>query len=183
MPETNDVRIPLTGGQSLPAALAVPTGAARPRPAILVLHEITGLNDDIRQISGRFADAGYVALAPDFLAGLGPRPFCMARFFRGLGRVGTGRPYRQLEAARAWLGRRAEVDERRIGVAGFCIGGGFALLYAAAAGSEAVRAVAPFYAGVPDDASRALAGICPVVAAYGGRDRVSTRNRDCPSSV
>jgi carboxymethylenebutenolidase len=164
----------MPNGTSLPAALALPADRppAEPGPAVVVLHEMLGLNDDIRRIAARFARSGYVALAPDFLAGLGPRPFCMARFFRGLSRVGTGRPYRQLDVARAWLADRADVDGGRIAVAGFCVGGGFALLYAATNGTGALAAVAPFYAAVPDDAQRSLAGICPVVAAYGGRDRV-----------
>jgi carboxymethylenebutenolidase len=171
-----DVAVPLSDGSRLPAALALldrpaagdsGTGGPR-RPAVVVVHEAVGLNDDIRRIAARFADAGYITLAPDFLAGLGPMPFCIARFARGIGKVGTGRPYRQLAAAQAWLSERSDVDGARIGVAGFCMGGGFALLYAAAAD---VQVVAPFYAAVPRD-DAALAGICPVVASFGGRDRI-----------
>jgi carboxymethylenebutenolidase len=134
-----------------------------------VLHEILGLNDDIRRIGERFASEGYVALAPDFLSGLGPRPFCMAGFMRDLGRGRSGRQFRRLEAARTWLAGHVDVNPARIGVAGFCIGGGFALLYAA--GAE-VAAVAPFYPAVPDEPETALGGICPVVASFGGRDSV-----------
>jgi carboxymethylenebutenolidase len=135
---------------------------------VIVIHEAIGLNDDIRRITARFADAGYVALAPDFLAGLGPMPFCIARFARGIGKVHVGRPYRQLAAAEAWLRARPEVAGSPIGVAGFCMGGGFALLHATGA---SIDVVAPFYAAVPKDES-ILAGICPVVASSGGRDGV-----------
>jgi carboxymethylenebutenolidase len=169
MPSVTDVRIPLADGRTLPAALARPS-AAGPAAAVVVLHEAFGLTDDIRRIAGRFADEGYVALAPDFLAGLGPKPFCIARFFRGVGRPGSGRPHRQLDAARAWLADQPDVDAERIGVAGFCIGGGFAMLWAAGSGAGAVRVAAPFYGPVPDDAERRLDGICPVVASYGARD-------------
>lgn len=175
MAELTEIRIPLSGGAGVPAALALPTAAAEPRAGVIVLHELLGINDDIRRIALRFADAGYVTLAPDFLAGLGPRPFCMARFFRGLAKVGTGRPYQQLTAAREWLGRRDDVDERRLAVAGFCIGGGFALLYATGGGRGLLEAVAPFYAALPPDPERALTGVCPVVASYGGRDAVFGR--------
>jgi carboxymethylenebutenolidase len=158
-----------TGGRELPAAFALPSGTGR-HPAVVVIHELFGLNDDIRAIAGRFADAGYVAIAPDFLAGLGPRPLCIVRFAQGLGRVGTGRPYRQLAAVRRWLATRPEVDARRVGVAGFCIGGGLALLYAEAAADLAV--VAPFYAPVTTDAERDARRLCPTVASYGGRDAI-----------
>lgn len=177
-----DVTIPIAGGGDLPAAMARPPGPSdgglaeggpaghgQGGPAVIVLHELLGLNADIRRICGRFAASGYVALAPDFMHGLGPRPICMARFMRGLAKGAEGQPFRRLEAARGWLSRRSEVDAERIAVAGFCIGGGFALLYAA--GAE-IAAVAPFYAAVPDEAERTLSDVCPVVASYGRRDRV-----------
>lgn len=127
---TEDVSIPIPGGRDLPAALALPAGPgdgrpgepAERRPAVIVLHELLGLNADIRRICGRFATYGYVALAPDFMHGLGPRPLCMARFMRGLAKGASGQPFRRLHAARGWLARRPDVDERR----SFCIGGGFA---------------------------------------------------------
>jgi carboxymethylenebutenolidase len=174
----SEVRIPF-GSRDLPAALALPAAAmasdpavdsARRVPAVVVIHELFGLNDDIRSIASRFADEGYAAVAPDFMTGLGPQPLCVARFARGLNRIGTGRPYRQLDAVGAWLARRSDVDPGRIGVAGFCIGGGLALLYAATADDIAV--VAPFYSPVPADADVRLAKVCPVVASYGARDRV-----------
>jgi carboxymethylenebutenolidase len=166
---TEDLSIPYAGELDLPAALALPPKAAEAGPAVIVLHEILGLNDDIRRICRHFADAGYVALAPDFMHGLGPRPICMARFMRGLAKGASGQPFRRLDAARGWLSARHDVDETRVGVVGFCIGGGFALLYAA--GTD-IAVVAPFYAALPADAERALIGVCPVVASYGGRDRV-----------
>jgi carboxymethylenebutenolidase len=183
----SEVRIPF-GNRDLHAALALPVVVAAGRvrsaagvaaasdvpsrrlPAVIVIHELFGLNDDIRAIASRFADEGYVAVAPDLLGDLGPQPVCIVRFARGLNRVGVGRPYRQLDAIRDWLGALPEVDRGRIGVAGFCIGGGLALLYAATADDIAV--VAPFYAPVPADAEERLARVCPVVASYGRRDRV-----------
>jgi carboxymethylenebutenolidase len=164
-PVGNDVAIALTGGRAIPAAFYPVAGATAARPGVLVVHEALGLTAEMRRMGKRFSEAGFVALVPDFLAGLGPKPFCIARFMRGIGRRGVGRPYRQLEAARAWLGLRPEVEGQPIGVAGFCMGGGFALLYAA--GAE-VQAVAPFYPAVPEEEH--LRGICPVVASFGGRD-------------
>ena len=163
----NDVAIVLTGGRAIPAAFFPVPDAAEPRPGVLVIHEALGLTEEIRRLTRRFSESGFVSLAPDFLAGLGPKPFCIARFMRGIGRNGVGRPYRQLDAARAWLSLRPEVAGRSIGVAGFCMGGGFALLYAS--GAE-VDAVASFYPAVP--AHDELDGICPVVASFGGRDGV-----------
>jgi carboxymethylenebutenolidase len=166
---TEAVSIPVPKGRDLPAALALPAQSGDRGPAVIVLHEILGLNADIRRICRRFAGAGYVALAPDFMHGLGARPLCMARFMRGLAKGASGEPFQRLAAARRWLSLRPDVDGTRIGVVGFCIGGGFALLYAAGAD---IAAVAAFYAAVPADPERALRRVCPVVASYGGRDGV-----------
>ncbi|HLK13033.1 MAG TPA: dienelactone hydrolase family protein [Candidatus Binatia bacterium] len=148
------------------AALALPA-ASLPRPAVLVLHEIFGLNDDIRRIAGRFADLGWVALAPDLYDGAGPKPLCVLRTLLAL-RRGEGPAFADLAAAETWLAARPEVAGDRIGVAGFCMGGGFALLYAVRA---PLRAAGVFYGDVPKTAER-LRGVCPVVAGYGGRDRL-----------
>ena len=144
-----------------------------PHPAVIIVHEIMGLNDDIRRIATRFADSGYVALAPDLLGG-GFKPLCIARFMRGMGKTATGRPYQEMRAFHDWLAKRPQVDPDRIGMAGFCAGGGFAILYAAS-GERDLRAVAPFYAGLPADMS-IIPEICPVVASYGGRDGTFGKN-------
>ena len=159
--------MPLPGDRPVRGAFVTPLPPVAGR-GVIVIHEAFGVNDDILRIAARFAEAGYPTLAPDFLDGLGPRPICIARFFASLGRPGKGRPYRQLSAADAWLRERPEVDGGPIGMAGFCVGGGFALLYASRAD---LAVVAPFYAAVPADGS-ALGGVCPVVASFGGRDRV-----------
>ena len=174
-----DLVVPLPDGASIPAAMALPDAAGRstgatPRPGVIVVHEAVGLNDDMRRIAARFADAGCPTVVPDFLAGLGPRPICIARFARGIGRPHTGAPYRRLAAVQAWLSSHPAVAGGPIGVAGFCMGGGFALLYAVGAD---VAVVAPFYAALPkDDAD--LDGVCPVVASYGGRDAIFGRGGD-----
>lgn len=146
--------------------LASPREEGR-RPAVIVIHEVFGLNADMQAKAQRLADIGYVALVPDLYSTRGRMPFCVVRTVRGL-REGEGPVFADLEAVRAWLGNRPEVDESRIGVMGFCMGGGIALLFAARA---EVGAAAVFYGAVPKDVE-ALDGTCPVVAGFGGRDRV-----------
>ena len=89
---TDAIAVPLDGGRTMPAALAAPDGAG-PHGGMIVLHEIFGLNDDIRRITARFADAGYVAVAPDLYAA-GSRIACLSRallsLVRGLDEVTVG---------------------------------------------------------------------------------------------
>ncbi len=167
MSRQDDLTFPAADGRAMRASLALPEGAPGPHPAVLVIHEILGLNDDIRRIAARFADAGYVALAPDAFDGPGPRVVCLLRALRTVRQWG-GPVADDLLAARDWLAARPDVDGSRIGVAGFCMGGGFALLLGTIGD---FGAAAPFYGEVPH-AAEAMEDICPVVAGYGARDLI-----------
>lgn len=141
---------------------AFPTKAG-PWPAVVVVHEAWGLNDDIRRIADRFAAAGYLAVAPDLVEG--GRLRCLVRAFRDLQRQG-GATFADLQATVDLIAQDRRVADGRVGVVGFCLGGGFALL---AGTLPAVRAVAANYGRVPDDDT--LSRLCPVVASYGAEDR------------
>ena len=71
-----------SGKSTLEAYLARPEEPG-PHPAVVVIHEIFGLNDNIRDIARRFANEGYVALAVDLFAGRN-RMVCMFRFMGGM---------------------------------------------------------------------------------------------------
>jgi carboxymethylenebutenolidase len=163
------LEIPLDDGAGLRAEY-FPAHGHGPHPGVVVLHESFGLNDDIRRLAGRFAEAGYAALAPD-LYSHGTRLVCLSRVLVDMMRGGVSREIADVHAAREALAERDEVDARRVVVAGFCQGGGFALI-AAARGGFAAAAVN--YGMVPSDRSQ-LEGSCPVVASYGARDRIAGR--------
>ncbi|MFT5679828.1 MAG: carboxymethylenebutenolidase [Myxococcota bacterium] len=145
----------------LPATLArphAPTGGG-----VVVIHDITGFRADTLRHLRHLADAGLTAIAPDLFGRY--RIGCVVKTLASMV-TGRGFALTAIEAARAALVERAEVDADRIGVMGFCMGGGFALL-SAADGEFAV--CAPFYGPVPPKAER-LRGICPVIAGFGGQD-------------
>ena len=148
--------------------LAVPAGSPGPWPGVVVIHEIFGLNRDIRAHADHLASLGYLALAPDLYEG---RSWlrCIRSMIRQL-HAGSGPAFDALDACRRWLAERPDCTGRT-GVIGFCMGGGFALL-SAPRGQYAAAAVN--YGEVPSDAEAVLAGSCPVVASYGGRDPMGT---------
>jgi len=161
-----DLTFPAADGHQMRAALATPDDGGT-HPAVIVIHEIFGLNDDIRRITSRFADLGYVALAPDLYDVPGPKIVCVARTLMTLNR-GSGAAFDDLDAARRFLQQQPGVDASKVGVIGFCMGGGFALLYAVRA---PMGVAAAFYGDVPKTAE-GLRGICPVLGGYGGKDKM-----------
>lgn len=149
---------------AMTAAYEEPVGPG-PHPGIVVLHEMWGLNDDIRGIVGRLAGEGYATVAPD-LYSVGVRAICIARTVADMVRGGS-RTLGLIGDVRQWLRERPSVDEARLGVIGFCMGGGFALL---AGVRDEYRAASVNYGAVPKKVE-ALEGVCPVVGSYGRLDR------------
>ncbi len=139
-----------------------------PAPGVLVLHELFGLNDDIRHIADRFAALGYVAVAPDLLDG--GRVSCVARAMAQLQR-GRGSILDTAEEHLRSLADRGNVVDARVAVAGFCMGGSFALLLGARGTARAISVNYGIFPG--DDVAKRL---CPVIASYGGKDRLIGRD-------
>lgn len=150
----------------VPGYLAVPSGPG-PWPAVVVIHELLGLNDDIRAITDRFAAEGYLAFAPDLFA-TGNRIACLVRLVKSMG-TGQGLPAEQLLGTREWLAARTDCTGK-VGVAGFCLGGGFAIVLA----NKGFAVSAAQYGGTPKNLAAAMAGSCPMVASYGARDKTLT---------
>ncbi len=139
-----------------------------PAPGVLVLHELFGLNDDIRRITDRFADLGYVAVAPDLLDG--GRISCVARAVAQIQR-GAGSIIDTADGHLRSLADREDVIDGRVAVVGFCMGGSFALLLGARGTAQAISANYGIFPG--DD----IAGrLCPVIASYGGKDHLIGRD-------
>lgn len=161
-PDEPIVTTAITSAGPIPGYLVEPSGAG-PWPAVVVLHELFGLTDDIRCIADRFAAAGYLTFAPDLLAA-GSRVACIVNLARALAR-GTGPAIDQISATRGWLEEQPQCTGR-VGVAGFCLGGGFAILLA----NQGFQASSTAYGRLPADLASALQGACPMVGSYGARD-------------
>lgn len=135
-----------------------------PWPGVVMIHEAWGIDDVLRRQADRLAGAGYLVLAPDLL-GDGLRVRCMAAAMKAL-QARQGRPFEVVEACRLWLAEQPDCTGK-VGVIGFCMGGGFALVLA----SRGFDVSSVNYGMVPDDVDELLHGACPVVASYGEKDR------------
>jgi carboxymethylenebutenolidase len=146
------------------AVPAVPADGTGRWPGVVVIHEAYGLTADVRMQTDRLASAGYLSVAPDLFSAGGARR-CLKSTFAALS-AGRGAAFEDIEATRQWLLGRPDCTGR-VGVIGFCMGGGFALV----AATRGFDVSAPNYGVLPKDPLEALRGACPVVGSYGARDR------------
>ncbi len=148
----------------LPAYLATPAGDP-PWPGVVVIHDALGMTSDLRRQCDWLADSGFLAIAPDLLH-WGARLRCVVAAMRDVTRR-DGRSFREIDACRAWLTDHRDCTGH-VGVIGFCLGGGFAVLLAA---SGRYDAASVNYGSVPKDAEQLMVRACPVIGSYGSLDR------------
>lgn len=156
------------GNGNIRCCLARPAEASVKLPGVLVIHENRGLNPYIEDVARRLAVEGFLALAPDGLTSRGGYPGDDEKGVQLFREVDRQKLNEDFIAAARWL-RRHPICTGRIGVVGFCFGGGVANLLAVRLGDELAAAV-PFYGGPPPvaDVHRIRA---PLLLHFAGLDR------------
>ena len=157
----SELRIPL-GAEFIPGILAVPDGNG-PWPAVVMVHEVFGIDPNMRAHAERLASLGYLAVMPDLFSRGGARK-CLTATFRAL-QLGHGQAFDDVEATKAWVTNRADCTGR-VGVIGFCMGGAFALQLA----PRGYDASSVNYGRLPEQLDELLEGACPIVGSYGKDD-------------
>ena len=146
---TEEIEITTAKGERMGGYLALPE-VDESQPAVLVFMEIFGVNDHIRDVTRRVAEAGYVALAPDYFhrTGAGMQldydDAGMAEGMRHLGQLKADQMIADARDAIAYLRNREDVLGDKIGAMGFCIGGHMTYLTACEAD---IIAAASYYGG------------------------------------
>jgi carboxymethylenebutenolidase len=128
-------------------------------PGIIVVHENRGLNPHIEDIARRLALANFMAFAPDGLTSLGGFPGDDYKGGQMFGKVDGKKMTEDFVASAQWLKSRPDCSGK-IGVTGFCYGGGISNTLAVRLGAD-IAAAAPFYGGPPakDDIAKIKAAI------------------------
>jgi carboxymethylenebutenolidase len=146
------------------ALLDVPDGQG-PFPGVVVIHDAIGYGPDKESINDHIAAAGYIAITPNLFA-RGGRARCVPKVMRELLTQRAGRAQDDILAARDHVLSMPQCSGK-VGIAGFCMGGQFALVMS----PKGFGASAPFYGTpLPRHLDEVLDGACPIVASFGSRD-------------
>ncbi len=155
-----------SGDETVNGYLALPSGSGK-HPAIIVIHEWWGLNDWVKDQTKQFAADGYVALAVDLYRGkVGTNPDEAHILMRGLP---DDRGLRDLEAAFAYLASRPDVEAKRIGSIGWCMGGGWSIKLAE--DQPKLAAFVVNYGSLPTDAAIIAKIKAPMLGNFGADDK------------
>ena len=165
--QTSTVSVPRADGKGVMDSFFVKPDGAGPFPGLVVIHEIFGLNDNIRGIANRFAEQGYASLAVDLFSNRS-RMMCMMQVIHGmLIRPLDNKILNDLKSTIAFLQKQTDVDPKRIGAVGFCMGGGYALQLAVT--DKGMKAASVFYGAVPKPLEKFMDS-CPIIGSYPAKD-------------
>ena len=170
--ETATVESP-QGNGSIKGYLVRPANATGKLPGVLVVHENRGLNPYIEDVARRLGTANFIAFAPDGLTSVGGYPGDDEKGGAAFGKVDRPKMTEDFVAAARWLKARPDCTGK-IGVVGFCFGGGIANTLAVRMGSD-LNAAVPFYGGQPPAADAAKIK-APMLLHYASQDTRITGN-------
>jgi carboxymethylenebutenolidase len=142
-------------------------------PVVIVIQEIFGVTDWIRGVADQLAKEGFIAIAPDFMAGLGPNGGGSAELgeqgsTQAIGKLTDDDKVRILNDVRAYAMTIPSANGK-LGTVGFCWGGGTSFLYARR--QPALNAAVSYYGPMPADAAEYAGTKAPVLGLYGGNDQ------------
>jgi carboxymethylenebutenolidase len=138
---------PGADGQTMAGYLAVAADASGPLPAVMVIHENRGLNPHIQDVARRMALEGFLALGPDFLTPAGGTPEDEDKARDMIGALDRAQTTANAVATVAFL-KTHPMSNGKVGVIGFCWGGGLVNQTAVNAGADLAAAV-PYYGAQP----------------------------------
>lgn len=173
-----EIRIPVPGGD-IPAYRAMPS-QGRSFPVVLIVQEIFGVHEHIKDVCRRFAKLGYMAIAPELYARQGDvsKLSDIDEIRKIVSKVSDAQVLADLDAAVAWAKATKQGDVEKLGITGFCWGGRIVWLYAAH--SVKLKAGVAWYGRLVGKASDqqptypidvAASLNAPVLGLYGGNDQ------------
>jgi len=166
------IDIESAGGRTVKTWVVYPE-VDRPATTVIVIHENRGLTDWVRGVADQLAEAGYLALAPDFLSGTAPGGGGSAEYgSEDAARNGIGRlPAEQVTADLVAVFKHAKAmpaSNKVVAVGGFCWGGGKTFAYATH--NPEIAAAFVFYGTAPQNSADYAKIKAPVYGFYGGND-------------
>ncbi|MDT4896666.1 MAG: carboxymethylenebutenolidase [Acidobacteriota bacterium] len=158
-----------SGTIKIPAYLARPKKKGTVPGAVLVIHEVFGLNDHIKSIADRIANEGYLALAPDFFVRAPDPPPKDAKDMAALRKAASSIPpeaaIKDMQAALDYI-KSIDGVRRHFASIGFCMGGGFS--YQLATHTKDLKGAVIFYGRTPIELVPQVS--CPLLASFGSLD-------------
>jgi len=174
---SREERIRGEDGHEFTGYLTLPTAGSG--AGMVVVQEIFGVSDYIKDVCARLSDLGYVALAPDLYSRIDGESVidersdnALPRAFASMQKLDMAQAARDSATALQYLRTVPEVRDHRAGIIGFCLGGGMAYLVAAA--SDPDVAVCYYGSAIPGNLDKAPDVHCPVLFQFGDADEYIT---------